>query len=97
MLIHQSEFIEDLMEITFSDKQVIQFSLFWLRDHSTDSQSINPSTLQRDLDTFSLPACPKIKYKKILNGGKKLHIHWLHDDIISEFEADFLVSDLISV
>lgn len=90
MLIHSCECIADQIAITFSDQNTRQFSLFWLRDHSTDTVSINPSTLQRDLATFTLPASPDIKHQQIINDGAKLQLHWLVDDVVSEFDADFL-------
>lgn len=90
MLIQSIECIEDNIEIIFSDNKTAQFSLFWLRDHSTDSSSINPKTLQRDLETFSLPTCPEVKNQNIINDGAAIQIQWLTNDIISEFNADFL-------
>ncbi|MEW6999246.1 trimethyllysine dioxygenase [Colwelliaceae bacterium BS250] len=90
MLIHSCESISDQIAITFSDKQTAQFSLFWLRDHSTDTVSINPTTLQRDLATFALPDAPEIKHQHIVNDGAQLQIQWLDDGVNSEFDADFL-------
>jgi trimethyllysine dioxygenase len=34
------------------------FTWFWLKDHSEDAASLNQSTLQRQVDTFSLPQRP---------------------------------------
>ena len=34
------------------------YTWFWLRDHSEDAASLNLSTLQRQVDTFSLPERP---------------------------------------
>jgi trimethyllysine dioxygenase len=90
MLIQRSECIEDYIEITFSDNKTAQFSLFWLRDHSTDTSSINPNTLQRDLNTFTLPSVPEINHQEITNNGEQLTINWIKDNVVSEFGADFL-------
>jgi len=90
MVIHSCRCANDSISIEFSNKKIVQFSLFWLRDHSTDSASLNPNTLQRDLETFSLPTSPKIKQHQILDGGTTLRILWLADNVISEFDANFL-------
>jgi trimethyllysine dioxygenase len=45
--------------VTFSTvPQPELFTWFWLRDHSEDAASLNQSTLQRQVDTFSLPERP---------------------------------------
>lgn len=90
MFIHSCECIGDQVAITFSDKKTTTLSLFWLRDHSTDDVSINPITIQRDLETFALPASPQIKHLQLLNDGANLQIHWMADDVISDFDASFL-------
>lgn len=80
----------DKILITFSDQKKAEFSLFWLRDHSRDEASLNPSTLQRDFETFSSPSSPSQKHLNIINDKKALAIHWKNEDLISEFDADFL-------
>ncbi len=94
MFIHRCERMDENLSIHFSDKKEALFSLFWLRDHSTDAASLNPNTLQRDVETFSLPTVPELKQVQIINDGTQLQIHWLVDGVIdevtSEFDADFL-------
>lgn len=90
MIIHSSEYNEDQVVIKFTDDKETSMSLFWLRDHSTDNQSVNPSTIQRDLETFALPESPQVKQLQVVNEGKVLKIQWLDDDVISEFDANFL-------
>ena len=34
----------------------VTFTWFWLRDHGVDDASLDPRTLQRRVDTFSIPA-----------------------------------------
>lgn len=45
------------LEVRFvDDESPILFSWFWLRDHGVDEASLDPETLQRRVDTFSIPA-----------------------------------------
>jgi trimethyllysine dioxygenase len=90
MLIHSYSSTADSILIEFSDKKEMHFSLFWLRDHSTDNTSLNLTTLQRDVETFSLPASPELKQLQTIDNGTKLHLHWLVDNVVSEFDTDFL-------
>lgn len=47
----------DGLEVTFSGAhEPACFSWFWLRDHGEDEASLDPVTLQRRVDTFSIPA-----------------------------------------
>jgi len=90
MLIHSSQHIENDISIQFSDKNTALFSLFWLRDHSTDAISLNASTLQRDFDTFASNSAPEIKCQRVTRDGAQLQIHWSADDVVSEFDTQFL-------
>jgi trimethyllysine dioxygenase len=67
-----------------------QFSPFWLRDHCRAKHSLNPDTLQREVDTFRIPqqiAPAKIEIK---DGGRTLAIAWADDESVSTYPADFL-------
>ncbi len=69
-----------------------QFSPFWLRDHCHAKHSLNADTLQREVDTFSIPldiAPAKIDIK---DGGRCLSIVWKNDDRPSTYPAEFLWS-----
>jgi len=90
MHIQYYECTKENIVIEFSDNEKAPFSLFWLRDHSTEASSLNPNTLQRDIDTFSLPSSPKIKQHQLLNDGSILRIHWQEDNVVSEFSVHFL-------
>jgi trimethyllysine dioxygenase len=67
-----------------------QFSPFWLRDHCRAKHSLNPDTLQREVDTFGIP--PQIAPAKIeiKDGGRILAIGWAHDASVSMYPAEFL-------
>jgi len=90
MLIHSCEHLDDSLSITFSNNQQIQFDLFWLRDHSTDSSSLNPNTLQRDYPTFSPKNSTQLDKVTLSDKGDKITLCWHEDNVISEFNADFL-------
>lgn len=48
---------QDGLEVSFRDADApVCFSWFWLRDHGVDEASLDPKTLQRRVDTFSIPA-----------------------------------------
>jgi trimethyllysine dioxygenase len=90
MRIDACTFDADVMSIDFSDQKTAEFSLFWLRDHSSDPVSLNPSTLQRDFETFALLSAPQLRHHQIIKSGTTLAIHWQSDQVISEFDAEFL-------
>ena len=90
MHIQSCEGLTEFISVKFSNDKTHKFSLFWLRDHSTDAKSLNENTLQRDVETFSLPNNPLIQDVLIINHGQKLQIHWQADAVISEFDAEFL-------
>lgn len=90
MFINSCKRLDEGLSIEFSDTKEAHFSLFWLRDHSTDAASLNQTTLQRDVETFSLPSAPEVRQILVLNNGETLQIHWLDDEVITEFDADFL-------
>ena len=90
MFIQKSEHNDNSLTVEFSDQSTATFSVFWLRDHSSEATSLNPSTLQRDYPTFASDAVPGIKHQQTINDGTQLQVHWLADDVISEYDADFL-------
>ena len=67
-----------------------QYSPFWLRDHCHAKHSLNADTLQREVDTFSIPQHIAPAKIEIINGGRTLHVAWAHDESVSIFPADFL-------
>src|SRR5271166_36204 len=67
-----------------------RFSPFWLRDHCHAKQSLNPDTLQRQVDTFAIPVDIAPAELRISDGGRALHIVWTHDGSVSVLPAAFL-------
>jgi len=67
-----------------------RFSPFWLRDHCHSSDSLNPDTLQRQVDTFAIPADIVPARLEIIGGGETLRIIWKHDGTTSILPAAFL-------
>ena len=55
-----------------------RFSPFWLRDHCHSKESLNPDTLQRQVDTFAIPVDLAPAGLEIGDGGRALHIVWKH-------------------
>lgn len=51
------------------------FTWFWLRDHSEDAASLNQSTLQRQVDTFTLPHRPSPGDASFDNAGNVV-VRW---------------------
>lgn len=90
MRIHACTSHPEFISIEFSDQTIAEFSLFWLRDHSTDTTSLNPNTLQRDFETFAVQTSPLLVQQKIAENGEVLTIHWQSDDLVSDFDAEFL-------
>lgn len=44
------------LDVVFADGgEPVSFSWFWLRDHGVDDASLDPATLQRRVDTFTIP------------------------------------------
>jgi trimethyllysine dioxygenase len=69
-----------------------RFSPFWLRDHCHARESLHPDTLQRQVDTFSIPADITPERIDVVGQGETLRIVWKHDGSASVWPADFLWS-----
>jgi len=67
-----------------------RFSYAWLREHCHSKESLNPDTLQRQVDTFSIPADIAPAKLEIADGGRTLRIVWKHDGSTSILPAAFL-------
>ncbi len=67
-----------------------RFSPIWLRDHCHAPQSLDPVTLQRKVDTFSIPADIAPAALEVVDGGRTLRIVWRHDGAVSVLPARFL-------
>ncbi len=67
-----------------------RFSPFWLRDHCHARDSLHPDTLQRQVDTFGIPADIAPERLDVEQGGGSLRIVWRHDGSTSVWPATFL-------
>ncbi len=69
-----------------------RFAPFWLRDHCHAKHSLHPDTLQRQVDTFSIPEEIVPAAVEIADGGRTLRLVWQHDGSTSILPAAFLWS-----
>lgn len=90
-LLNTARLIDDEVEVTWQGTQAAaRFCPYWLRDHCHARQSLNPETLQRQVDTFAIPADIRPAALAIVDGGRSLNIRWAHDGSDSLFPARFL-------
>ncbi len=83
--------VEGEIEVTWQDgAPAARFSPFWLRDHCHAPESLHPDTLQRQVDTFSIPRNIAAEQVSIEDGGATLRISWIHDGSTSVLPAAFL-------
>ncbi len=68
------------------------FPWFWLRDHGQDEASLDPNTLQRRVDTFSIAKDIRGEESRLLDDGAALEITWPNGSPPSRFSADFLAA-----
>lgn len=66
------------------------FSFFWLRDHCQHPESLNPETLQRTVETFSLPTIPPVSDVQLIHDNRSLQIDWKNENFLSEYTSEFL-------
>jgi trimethyllysine dioxygenase len=91
VIMQSAKLVDGQVEIHFlPETPPARFSPFWLRDHCHAKHSLNADTLQREVDTFSIPADIAAAKIEIKDGGSTLNIAWRHDDSISVFPAEFL-------
>ena len=85
--------VDNEVEVSWQSKAApSRFSPLWLRDHCHAPHSLNPQTLQRQVDTFSIPADIAPANLQIGEGGRELRIVWRHDGSTSVLPAAFLWS-----
>jgi len=91
ILLESVRFVDAEVEVTWKHLPGVgRFLPFWLRDHSHASDSLNPDTLQRQVDTFSIPVDIAPRTLDIIDGGRTLSIVWQHDASVSVWPARFL-------
>ena len=90
-VLNSAKLVDGEVEVTWMGKvSSSRFSPFWLRDHCHARHSLHPDTLQRQVDTFSIPLDIQPAQIEIAAAGRALHIVWKHDGVRSEFPAAFL-------
>jgi trimethyllysine dioxygenase len=67
-----------------------RFAPFWLRDHCHAPESLNPDTLQRQVDTFRIPPDIAPAALAIVDEGRTLRVVWAHDGSTSLLPGSFL-------
>jgi trimethyllysine dioxygenase len=78
-LLRAAKFVDGEVQVSWvSNAAPGRFSPFWLRDHCHSKESLNPDTLQRQVDTFAIPQDLAPAGLEIGDGGRALHIVWKH-------------------
>src|ERR1700722_13673005 len=91
VLLNAARIVGDELEISWVDASSPgRFSPLWLRDHCHSKESLNPDTLQRQVDTFAIPADITPAQVEIGGGGKELRIVWRQGGDASVLPATFL-------
>jgi len=83
---------EEELVLRWQDGSESRFPWFWLRDHGQDPDSLDPDTLQRRVDTFSLEETIRGCGTEILDAGRGLAITWENGGSASRYPADFLAA-----
>ncbi len=66
------------LEVQFSDNtDPLLYSWFWLRDHGVDSDSLDPDTLQRKVNTFAIPSDLAPRNIDVDQSRTLIHIDWV--------------------
>jgi trimethyllysine dioxygenase len=91
VLLNAVKIVDGEVEVSWIDKfPPGRFSPVWLRDHCHSKESLNPDTLQRQVDTFAIPVDISPAKLEIIDGGGALRIVWKHDGSSSLLPAAFL-------
>ncbi len=90
-LLRTARVVGDEVEVTWNDAEApVRFGAFWLRDHCHAEHSLHPETLQRQVDTFTIPADLAVARVEIVDAGRSLSIHWREEGRPSRLPAAFL-------
>jgi trimethyllysine dioxygenase len=91
VLLNAVRVVDNEVEVTWVNEYAPgRFSAMWLRDHCHSKESLHPETLQRQVDTFAIPADITPAKLEISDGGRTLRIIWKHDGSSSVLPAAFL-------
>ena len=90
-VLESAAIVDGEIEVAFTGSTLRgRFSPFWLRDHCHLPESLHPETLQRQVDTFSIPVDIAAERVALEAGGTALRIVWRHDQSTSLLPAAFL-------
>jgi len=90
-LLRKAVLVDGEVEVSWAaDGARARFSPFWLRDHCHTKESLHPETLQRQVDTFSIPRDISPERLELVDGGRSLRVVWRHDDSVSILPSAFL-------
>jgi trimethyllysine dioxygenase len=89
-LLRQAVLVDGEVEVSWGAGLTARFSPFWLRDHCHTKESLHPDTLQRQVDTFAIPADIMPARLELADGGKTLRVVWSHDGSESVLPSAFL-------
>ena len=90
-LLKKAALVDGEIELWWHDSGAsARFSPFWLRDHCHAKESLHPDTLQRQVDTFAIPADITPAGVEIDDAGQVLRVTWAHDGSSSVLPATFL-------
>lgn len=83
------------VRVTFEDGVSAKFHKLWLRDHCRCKHCMHPETLQRQLDTASIPMDTPFHRLEVANAGAAMTIKWNKPVLgspctASEFDAAWL-------
>jgi trimethyllysine dioxygenase len=79
ILLSAAQLVDDELEVSWrGDAAPGRFSPFWLRDHCHSKESLHPDTLQRQVDTFTIPVDISPAKLEIADSGRTLRIEWQH-------------------
>src|SRR3546814_8773339 len=74
--ITEAELQADGLLLRWDNERQSRFPWFWLRDHGQDPASLDPTTLQRRVDTFALDEDVQGSAASELDEGRGLAVAW---------------------
>jgi trimethyllysine dioxygenase len=86
--IERIETTDEGLGIVWADGGHSRYPWLWLRDHAHDPATLHPVTLQRQVDTASLPA--DLRAREVTANAGELRISWAGLDETSDLPVAFL-------
>jgi len=75
-MIQSIKITNNSLEIQWDNGTTSNYPWHWLRDHSESAEDLHPTTLQRQIDTFSSPYDNSVSEAFIDNCYENVHIKW---------------------